>query len=107
MQVYEDPGFEVTKTISVKITDFSKMKEEELWYCEGPKFKVGGKELYILIQDQPPHIGIYLVNCSKEKIKASGVFKNKSGWKAVFEKEEIDADEENPEKEILCVELLS
>ena len=99
---------EVTRTVSVTISEFSKEiddldnKKEAI---EGPKFKVGEREFSINIypedSDYNPSIGVYLNNQSKEKIKASYIFNHESGVKVNFTNQEIDVGHDYGEDEFL------
>ena len=112
MNLSEEPGevfvlkseesTKVTKTVTVEIHDFTKKiddidnKKKEI---KGPKFKVGEKEFYISIypedhHDGSSHIAVYLSNPSKDKIKASYMFKHDSGTEMGAINQEIDAGDD-------------
>lgn len=109
MKLSEDPdevfvlkaeeSTEETKTVIVEIHDFSKRIDDlvnKKKPIDGPKFKVGGKELSIQIypedwhDDSSIYIGVYLRNHNKEKIKPSFILKHESGVKKAFENQEIN-----------------
>ena len=81
--IYEAPGSEVTKTISVQIKDFTKKindLENKNKPIESPVFKVAGKELSIRvypggIPEGSGGVSVYLSNRSKESIKVAVNFK--------------------------------